>query len=442
MAVTKIWPVRGRLDAPLNYISNPEKTKILEDVMNYAVNEEKTEKHFYVTGINCDSENARNEFIKVKKYFRKEDGIIAYHGYQSFMEGEVTPYEAHQIGIEFAKKVWGDDYQVVVATHLNTDCLHNHFVVNSVSFKDGYKLQKARWYDLSTISDEICKAHGISIVNDKTGKGLPKYMYEAEKEGKPTRLNMAKEAVDRAISLSLNMREFERNLNIQGYYLNINPNRKYWTIRQENWERPIRISRLGEEYANGRISERIRENDPNIRQNIDKYSKNNQKLHTNVEKYRQKSTNCRKISTKKPKNNTKRVSGLRGKYLYYCYLLKGFKKRKNPNRVHYLLRDDLLKLKNITEETKFLCEHNISYMEDLDKYKEELKKELSDLINFKSVVKNPDERKNINEDLRRIRHEIRLIERIEERSASITEKLSEVKMKENIKEREEKEHGI
>ena len=104
MAVTKIWPVRGRVDSPLNY----------------AADEDKTEKQFFVTGINCNADTARDQFVTVKKQFDKEDGIVAYHGYQSFAEGEVTPELAHKIGIEFAERVWGDDYQVVVTTHLNT----------------------------------------------------------------------------------------------------------------------------------------------------------------------------------------------------------------------------------------------------------------------------------------------------------------------------------
>mgnify|MGYP003293236626 FL=1 len=120
MAVTKIWPVRGKPDSPLNYISNEMKTAnpkwnksslgSLTDVMHYAVDEEKTEKQFFVTGINCSSEIARDQFVTVKKQYGKEDGIVAYHGYQSFGEDEVTPEQAHAIGVEFAQRIWGDDY--------------------------------------------------------------------------------------------------------------------------------------------------------------------------------------------------------------------------------------------------------------------------------------------------------------------------------------------
>lgn len=137
MAVTKIWDVRGNLNRPLKYVENPEKTydenfdksmQALEDVMGYATDEEKTEMRYYVSAINCNTTYARDQFNIVKKAYDKEGGIICYHAYQSFAEGETTPAEAHQIGLELAQKMWGEKFQVVVATHLNTRCLHNHII--------------------------------------------------------------------------------------------------------------------------------------------------------------------------------------------------------------------------------------------------------------------------------------------------------------------------
>lgn len=115
MAVTKIWPVKGRIEQPISYAMNPKKTDktlwagdaSIEDVIGYASNSEKTEKQYYVSGINCEPESAAEEFRMVKKQFQKQGGIICYHGYQSFAEGEVTPAEAHAIGVELAKKFWG-----------------------------------------------------------------------------------------------------------------------------------------------------------------------------------------------------------------------------------------------------------------------------------------------------------------------------------------------
>ena len=89
MAVSKIWPVRGNLGGVLEYAKNKKKTdaslfseeqyQALEDVLQYAANEEKTEQRFYVQGINCNPETARQQFITSKTQFKKEDGIQAWH---------------------------------------------------------------------------------------------------------------------------------------------------------------------------------------------------------------------------------------------------------------------------------------------------------------------------------------------------------------------------
>ncbi len=80
--------------------------------------------------------------MTTKLHYGKLGGNVAYHGYQSFAEGEVTPEECHSIGMETAKRMWGDEYEIVVTTHLDKQHhLHNHFVVNSVSFKTGRKFE-------------------------------------------------------------------------------------------------------------------------------------------------------------------------------------------------------------------------------------------------------------------------------------------------------------
>ena len=79
-------------------------------------------------------DTALQEMRNTKKQFFKTTGIQCFHGVQSFVKGEVTPEQAHEIGIKLAEELWGDKFQVVVSTHLNTDNLHNHFVLNSVSY--------------------------------------------------------------------------------------------------------------------------------------------------------------------------------------------------------------------------------------------------------------------------------------------------------------------
>ena len=187
MATTSIWRVGGWLGKVVIYVENPDKTENpatyeksdmegrdaqgLTDVIEYAVQQQKTEKAVandegtaimqrFVSGVNCSPSTARDEMIAVKKRFGKEDGTVAYHGYQSFAPGEADPQTAHEIGLKLAKKLWGKKYQVVVATHLDkSNHLHNHFVVNTVSFVDGIKYHRTEkdYYDMQRESDRLCR---------------------------------------------------------------------------------------------------------------------------------------------------------------------------------------------------------------------------------------------------------------------------------------------
>lgn len=435
MAVTRIWQVKGRLDAPIDYAMNPEKTEnpvyskkeldALQDVMDYAANPEKTEKRFYVSGINCNPDTAREQFQIVKEQYAKTGGIIAYHGYQSFSEGETDPETAHQIGVEFAKRVWGDDYQVVVATHLNTKCLHNHFVVNSISYKHGRRCRAKQWYEIKKVSDSLCEKYGLSIVERPTGKQLPYPLKEAEQEGKFSRLVMAREAIDTAISQTTNMHDFDLKLKELGYYCQFNPERKYWTIRQRNWKKPIRLARIGEEYTNERIMERVSKNSGNVRQ-IRMQEKQKQR-------YRY------KLPTREQK--IRKIKGLKGLYLLYCYKL-GYlpKYRMSVKRVHYLYRDDLLKMEQISAEAKLLVRENISTEQELDAYKKRVQERMQSRLGERRTLQNLNRRvgavdseiekrkeeiAKINEELKGLRKELRLCRGIESRSKTMEEKIEQ-----------------
>ena len=142
MATTKIWKIDKRLDNVVDYVVNEKKTDSssyynLHKVAEYVKASYKTEKQLYVTAINCSEDNIVQEMMETKRLFDKEDGILGYHAFQSFCEGEVTPELAHKIGIKLAEELWGDRFQVVVTTHLNTNHIHNHFLLNSVSFAPG-----------------------------------------------------------------------------------------------------------------------------------------------------------------------------------------------------------------------------------------------------------------------------------------------------------------
>ena len=439
MAVTKIWPVRGKPDSPLSYVTdemktanpkwNREELSALTDVMHYAADEDKTEKQFFVTGINCSVQIARDQFVTVKKQFGKEGGIVAYHGYQSFEEGEVSPELAHRIGVEFAQRVWGEDYQVLVATHLNTDHIHNHFVVNSVSFRHGRRLREKQWYELNRVSDEICREYGLSVVEHPKGKGLPYQEHRSEQQGGSTRRNVTRAAVDEAIAVSTNLKEFEIMMKSRGYTCSFRDDRKHWTVKMKEWKKPMRLSGLGEDYTKQRILERITE----------------ETEHKVFEVF-QKTVHVRcqyRLPTRREK--IRRIGGLKGLYLHYCYFL-GYlpRYRKAPARVPHLIRDDIRKLDMIIEEARFISRESIKDLDhlkvcrDFRVEKAELltgeRTQLRNLIRRKIPEREKENAKEriseISGELKELRKEIRLAENIEKRSVRMEESIRQIEREE------------
>ena len=145
MAVTSLWRVKGYIGKVVMYAINPDKTTApvsyqtgaesdgaedtLGGIVSYVERDEATNQKSLVYGICCHKDTAVQDMMAVKRKFEKTDGVIAYHGYQSFAEGEVTPDTAHEIGKALAKELWGNRYQVLITTHLDKDShIHNHFV--------------------------------------------------------------------------------------------------------------------------------------------------------------------------------------------------------------------------------------------------------------------------------------------------------------------------
>ena len=115
MATTSLWHIEGRLKDLIAYVENPEKTRSensnlqpLWNVFSYVSRPEATEQGEYVSAINCLKEIALQQMILTKRQYGKENGYIAWHGYQSFKPGEVTPEQAHEIGLQLAKEMWGE----------------------------------------------------------------------------------------------------------------------------------------------------------------------------------------------------------------------------------------------------------------------------------------------------------------------------------------------
>ena len=434
MAVTKIWNIRGRADCPLEYITNPEKTQrefteaekqALADVIAYAADEDKTEQFFYTTGINCSVEFARDQFNATKIRFGKTGGNVAYHAYQSFREGEVTPDEAHKIGVQLAKELWGDRFQMVVATHVNTHCTHNHIVINSVSFKDGLKFHDCNdtYRQLREASDRICLERGLSIVDNPKGKGVNQYVYKMEKAGMPTRYNVARQAIDEAVSLSLNIEEFKYELRKRGYNYRFDPQRKYWTITPPGGKKSIRIHKLGDDYTRESIERRIYDNDPSVR----------------TERLRRQYRQPNNYNLRRRIDRIMGRSGLEKLYLRYCYELGLLPKyQQNPTKLHILLKEDLLKCDQYSEQAKLLSRYHVDTEKDLSDLMENIEgrmKELSlDRDEFRRTTRRvlpeseiqgaKDKIKDLTAEIRELRHELMVCGDIQQRSGHVRENLA------------------
>ena len=263
MAVTGFWPIYKNLKATLDYADNPDKTtdrRYLDDdlyaALSYAENDNKTDRKMYVGGINCSKQNAYSEMIAVQRRFGLRGKVVGYHGIQSFREGEVTPEQAFEIGKATARRMWGDRYQVLVTVHLNTDNVHCHFVVNPVSFKDGTKFQNkiGDHKELRRVSDEICREHGLSVLENSNFYGGNKKEYWRHKAGKKTHRDYLREDVEYCLSFATSTREFESQLYALGYTLD--PVR--FSVKAKHWERSVRLDKIG--FSKEVIQEQLDEN--------------------------------------------------------------------------------------------------------------------------------------------------------------------------------------
>ena len=446
MAVTKIWNIKGRAESPLEYITNPEKTlreftesekQALADVIAYAANEDKTEQFFYTTGINCSVEFARDQFNATKIRFGKIGGNVAYHAYQSFREGEVTPDEAHAIGVQLARELWGDRFQMVVATHVNTKCTHNHIVINSVSFRDGLKFHdcKDTYRQLKEASDRICLERGLSVVENPKGKGVNQYVYKMEKAGMPTRYNVARQAIDEAVSLSLNIEEFKYELSKRGYNYRFDPQRKYWTVTPPGGRKPIRIHKLGDDYSRESIERRIYDNDPSVR----------------TERLRQQYRQPNNYNLRRRIDRIMGRSGLEKLYLRYCYEL-GYlpKYQQNPTKLHILLKEDLLKCDQYSEQAKLLSRYHVDTEKDLSDLMENIEGKIKELslgrdelrqtarrVLPESEINDAKEKiKDLTAEIRELRHELKVCGDIQQRSGHVRENLAVIdrdRMRERVR---------
>lgn len=460
MATTSLWRVHGWLGKLVLYVENPEKTENpafyepagmdekalqgLSDVIAYAVRQEKTQKsgtddegvpvlQQFVSGVNCSPATAREEMLAVKRRFGKEDGVTAYHGYQSFAPGEATPEMAHEIGLKLARELWGGKYQVLVATHLDKEHhLHNHFVLNTVSFVDGIKFHRTEkdYYAMQKTSDRLCREYGLSVIeNPQRGKSKHYGEWRAEQEGRPTYFGLVKADIDAAIRRSMTERQFFYRLKEMGYDIKMG---KDITVRPYNRPRGCKLCRnFGEDYSFEGIRRRILAQRRPCREPAPKQVF----LHGDLKKAR-------------------KVTGFRALYFHYCYLLGVFPKKQNrPFRsVPHACREDLIRAQELTDEARLLSRYRIDTAEQLLSHQSKVEGEIEALteqrkilyqkLHTKAVKTDPDKQEEIKAEiaplsgrLKTLRREVKLCQDIMARSLAIREKLKAAREEQKKKER-------
>ena len=266
MAVTKIHPIEKTLYLALDYI----------------MNEDKTDEKILISSFACNPKTAHLEFEQTKRECNSKAKILARHLIQAFAPGETTPEQAHQIGLELCERVLQGKYEYVLTTHIDKGHLHNHILFNNVSFETGkaYKSNKRSYHQIRTVSDDLCRENGLSVIDENYKKFKNRYStngknymeYTEFKRGNSWKSKLQL-AIDKAVLKSKTYEEFLKTMDDFGYEIKIG---KYLSFRHKDKRNNGRFTRakastLGEDYTKERIKERIEE--------LNKCQMYNQKYH-------------------------------------------------------------------------------------------------------------------------------------------------------------------
>ncbi len=434
MASTGFWPIKSRLKEVINYAENPDKTtdrQFLDDdlwsALRYIENDQKTDQTMYVSGINCPKQRAYECMMATKRRYGKVGGNVAYHGYQSFVSEEVTPAQAHRIGVETAKRMWGENFEVVVTTHLNTDNIHNHFVVNSVSFKTGRKFENhiRDHVELRRISDTVCKEYGKSVIPFTHFYGS-KRAYWVGKSGKLTHREILRRDVDEALSKCCTFKDMEYYLKCLGYRFERDFRYEHPSVTAEGWKRAVRITSLGENYSYDAMRHKLIAN---------------QRIPELFVLMAPKWKRAPLLGFEYHLRQAQRKDTVQLLFALFIEVLKLCTGNATPqadNRpLSPMMRAEVHKLTQYIEEYKLLCDHHIESPKELLVFQENVSARISALESERYTlrlklrrVKSPEQDvvlkeqcKTITKEITPLRHQLKIARRIEEHVPKIKELL-------------------
>ena len=347
--------------------------------MLYAENKEKTtdenETTMFVTGVNCNRDIALVEMIKTQIKFDKTTGNVAYHAYQSFKRGEITPKLAHKIGVELAEKMF-PEHQVLVATHLNTGTYHNHFVINSVNMFTGKKFDcnKGAYFRFRGLSDELCEKYNLTVIKNPKGR-TARNIYFAEKRGEPTKYNLMRQAIDEAMEMCINYGQFKKIMYKKGYIINDDYNRKYPTIRSINDTKAVRMYRLGEKYTPNAIAEKVRNNPYHYQNKYLEFTKVKKRRNVKRGKYKGSFEFISVVSLT-----------LELIFLTLFYLM-GYRKVATKNKSYTPLspemKEEVRKLQRYSNQVRLVCKEKLNTLNEVKVFISKINDEINDYIDLR-----------------------------------------------------------
>ncbi len=392
MAQTKIWAKKSDIGESVRYVLNPEKTKaksqkLFSDEITYI-----TEKHIsdgeietvYLTAAwNCTESNAPEKMMLTKEIWNhgddtNNDRILVYHMDQSFKPGEITPDLAYQIGCAFVEKVFAGRYEVVMGTHIDKAHIHNHFLINAVSFVDGKRLRNESsgirsfyFAQIRKISDELCREHSLSVIGettprkyyrDKTGHYTTWNDYDKKREA--TKRDLIRKDFDSLLPLSISFPDFLSQLREMGYSIKIG-NVKHMAVKKNQNDRYVRVRSLGFGYDEETLRDRIEH--PELYEKLPSHI-DGQSYWTN----RIPATSYRGTCSGHMSYRDMRKSGLVRTYYQYLYLLGRRPTDSRPYRNYEQLRQ----YRKISNHFSYLLSNNIQSRSELDSRIEDLENKL------------------------------------------------------------------
>ena len=415
MATTKIWDVRAHASKLLAYVANKNKTtmefenksfdeseKLAAEILGLPYGHFATEEKKFVSGINCTPENAKEIMLSLLEDTDSSD-IQAYHGYQSFKPGEVTPDVAHAIGVQLANELWGEDFPVIVATHIDKGHVHNHFCLSATGFSGKrYHDCKATYKLMRDTSDRLCREYGLSVI-EKPKKENRKHIAEvhAKQQGIPTIRDQIRADIDSVVKYEVTLKSFYKRMQLLGY--KFEDRGQYLRIKPYGYNKFFRMDKLGKDYTEPELQARMA--------------------------YNWRNGLLRALPIYKPTMQEK-PKGLYALYLHYCYLLGAVQKTvpQDPE-VYAAIREDVRRARMYNEHAKFLGKYNLTTTDDLQQHEQMVDAQISALCKERQALRNKLRWMKDTEKMQPIREEIYAI------SAKIKPLRKEQKMCKDIYER-------